>query len=128
MAWEFTETEICRLSHTEDHATVDITFDPRIALYSITMRQTAVAWPDAPSFQIRFDGPQPFTIATTDHLLSDDGKGLKVQNTGFGNVLDGIALNTTMTALTGGTAVSLSTQTATDPMQAFRACPTPATS
>ena len=121
-AWTFTETDICRLTYAEDAAAVEITFDPSENIYSITLTRPE-PWPAAPTFQLRFDGPIPLIIGTDQHELTDDGQSLSVRDTGFGNVLDGIQYNAMMTALIGDEAVTLSTMTAPDAVEAFRNCP-----
>lgn len=126
-AWEFEETTICRLTHTEQAASVDLTFDPAASRYSITLTRP-VPWPNAPIFQLRFDGPRPFAISTDRHTLSENGTRLTVTDTGFGNVLDGIQYNAQMTAIVGDETTSVSTMTAPEPMQAFRECPSAPTS
>lgn len=127
-AWTFTETDICRLTHAEDTASVEVTFDPAAGLYSITLTRTAGAWPSAPLFSLRFDGPRALAIGTDRQVLVDDGRSLTVTDTGFGNVLDGIEYNSRMTALIGDMAVGLSTETAAAAVQAFRDCPSAPTS
>lgn len=127
-AWTFTETDICRLTHAEDALAVDLSFDPAAGIYTITLTRPGMAWPDAPVFSLRFDGPRALQISTDRHVTGDEGRSLTVTDTGFGNVLDGIEFNTRMTALIGDQAISLSTDTAAPAMQAFRACPQPTTS
>ena len=122
-AWTFSETDICRVTHSAAEMKVDLTFDPATAVYTITVTRPAAKWADDQNFRLQFDGPRPLIIGTDRHTLSDDRRSVSVSDTGFGNVLDGIALNDSMTALAGGDAVSLSTSDAEAAITAFRACP-----
>jgi hypothetical protein len=54
--------------------------------------------------------------------LSDDGRTLTVTDGGFGNVLDGLALNGTATALAGDTVIPFDLAGARPAVEAFRAC------
>ena len=120
-AWDFTPGLPCRLSHDAAAAQVELTYDPTQPLYTITLRRTE-PWPDAPVFSLRFDGPDPLTISTTRHVLSDGGRALTVTDTGFGNVLDGLQFNRTATALIGGEEIAVPLDGAADPVAAFRLC------
>ncbi|MEL6640782.1 MAG: hypothetical protein AAFP98_05650 [Pseudomonadota bacterium] len=120
--WTFEETEVCTISYDDGATAVTVVFDPRSKLYAIKLSRAA-GWADAPVFQLRFDGGMPFTIGTDRHAVSDDRRTLSVTDTGFGNVLKGIAANTQMTALNGVQAISVSTEGAADPIAAFQGCP-----
>lgn len=120
-AWEFTPTPICTLTHTEDGADITLTYDHATALYAIAVT-TPGGWPNAPSFSVRFDGPQPNTISTTRHQTTGDT--LTVTDQGFGNVLDGLEFNASATAFTATSAVTVSLDGAAGPVQQFRACTT----
>jgi hypothetical protein len=74
------------------------------------------------SFGLRFDGPAAMTIGTGRHQLSNQGRTLTVTDSGFGNVLDGLALNRTATALAGDTQVPVDLTGARPAVDAFRAC------
>ena len=126
-AWTFVETEVCTLTHIEDTTEVTVVFDPAAKLYTITLT-TAAEWSNSPSFRLRFDGPNALTIGTDQHILSSDRRSLSVSDTGFRNVLEGIALNQQMTALNGDQAITVSTTDAADPVADFTACPSPRTS
>ena len=79
-----------------------MTYDPsQPEPYAISLTRPDDPWPATDSFGLRFDGPAALTIGTSRHQLSADGRTLTVSDTGFGNVLDGLALNGTATALAG---------------------------
>ncbi|MEP5081088.1 MAG: hypothetical protein ABJR46_06475 [Tateyamaria sp.] len=118
-AWEFTPTPICTLTHTEEAASVELTYDHSTALYSINVT-TPQGWPTAPAFSIRFDGPQPGLISTARHQIVGDT--ISVSDSGFGNVLDGLEINTSATAFTETTSVTVSLDGAAEPVARFRGC------
>ncbi len=62
------------------------------------------------------------TIGTGRHQLSADGKTLTVSDSGFDNVLDGLAYNGRATALAEGTEVPFDLTGARPAVEAFRAC------
>jgi len=62
------------------------------------------------------------TIGTDRHRLSPDGQTLTVTDTGFGNVLDGLAFNRMATALAAETAVPFDLTGARPAVEAVRAC------
>ena len=116
-AWEFSPTPICTLSHVEGGADVTVTYDAVSAFYAITVERPG-GWPDAPVFSIRFSGAP--TISTQRHQLK--GNALSVTDTGFGNVLGGLAGGGVATAFTDVAEVSFSLAGAAGPVDAFRAC------
>lgn len=120
-AWETTASGICTLSHDEDDASVQITYDPLKGDYALAIT-IAQPWPDGPIFAMRFDGPRRNTITTNRHALTNDGKTLTVTDKGFGNVLDGIEFNFIASALTGNQAIVLPLAGAAPAVQAFRVC------
>jgi hypothetical protein len=121
-AWEFTPLPVCTLSHQTDQARVIVTYDPRLPeAYAIAVTGPA-AWPDAPVFSMRFDGPRGLTISTDRQQLSDGGRTLSVTDTGFGNVLNGLEFNNTATALAGDISVPFPLAGAAPEVRAFRAC------
>ncbi|MEO0380653.1 MAG: hypothetical protein AAF252_10305 [Pseudomonadota bacterium] len=120
-AWEFTPTPICTLAHTEASAEVTVTYDHATGLYAIAVTSPQ-AWPASPTFSVRFDGAAPSTISTQRHQT--DGATLTVTDAGFGNVLDGLEFNTSATAFTQTSAVTVSLEGAAGPVQQFRACTT----
>lgn len=111
---------ICTLSHTADRLEIAVTYDPDSRIYAIRLTHPD-GWPAAAVFAIRFDGPAPLTISTDRHRI--EGQTLSVTDTGFGNVLNGIALNREATALLGDRAVPFDLTGAAEPVAAFRRCP-----
>ncbi|MFK7746480.1 MAG: hypothetical protein AB8B47_15610 [Roseobacter sp.] len=120
-AWEFTPGLPCLLTHTEAGAKIELTYDPTQPLYSVTVERTA-PWPGAPIFAMQFEGPSGLTISTDRHTIRRDGRAVRAADTGFGNVLNGLQFNDTVTAILGDTAVSFSLEGAAEPVAAFRLC------
>ena len=120
-AWEFTPGSPCLLEHDSGQAQILLTYDPAQPLYSVTVRR-AEPWPEAPTFGMRFDGPQGRVIGTDRHVLSADRRSLTVTDRGFGNVLDGLQFNHVTTAISGDVVVTFSLEGAAEPVAAFRAC------
>lgn len=120
-AWDFTPGLPCKLNHVSAQAEVELTYDPRVPLYAITVTRKD-PWPQADDFAIRFDGPQGRIIATDRHKLSEDGLSLTVTDRGFGNVLDGLQFNRSATAKSGDAEVTVGLDGASDAVEAFKAC------
>lgn len=121
-AWEFTPSPVCTLSHETAEAALEITYDPsRAEPYAIAIRGIS-PWPEGSVFAIRYEGGSALTIQTTRHQFSADRRTLTVTDRGFGNVLDGIGLNTTATAVLGGAEVVFPLDGAKAPLAAFRDC------
>ncbi|NJS40597.1 MAG: excinuclease ABC subunit B [Rhodobacteraceae bacterium] len=121
-AWDFTPIPVCTIAKDTPTLLVRVTFDPsRPEPYAISLTRPE-PWPLTDSFGLRFDGPQAMTIGTARHRVSNDGRILTVSDTGFGNVLDGLAQNTTATALAGGAEVPVDLTGAEPAVEAFRAC------
>ena len=122
-AWDFTPTPICTIAEDTADLSIRVTFDPsQPEPYAISLTQTTGHWPVTDTFGLRFDGPSALTIGTVRHKLSPDGRMLTVSDTGFGNVLSGLALNGTATALAGTTAIPFDLAGARPAVEAFRAC------
>jgi len=122
-AWEFFPGPVCRLIHTTPDTGVELTYDPAGPLYTLTVSRPGQPFPTAPIFGMRFDGPRGLTIATDRHENPDgDPTRLRVTDTGFGNVLDGLQFNRTATAVIGGQEIGFGLDGAADPVAAFRAC------
>ncbi len=123
-AWDVSVVgPVCRLSHATDEAEVTVRHDPRAALpYAITIRRTSSVWEDAETFLMRFDGPAHLTIATDRHQLSDKGARLEVADSGFGNVLAGLALNQMAVAMLGEQALIIPLFGAGEGVAAFQDC------
>lgn len=122
LAWDFTATPVCTILEDTADLSIRVTFDPTLAEpYAITLTRPT-PWPDSETFGLRFDGPAAMTIGTARHQLSADGKTLTVTDTGFDNVLDGLAYNATATALAGATEFPFNLDGARRAVEAFRAC------
>ncbi len=122
LAWDFTPTPICTLLEDTPDLSIRVTFDPtQPEPYAITLTRPD-PWPAADTFGLRFDGPTGMTIGTSRHQLSPDGRSLTVTDSGFGNVLDGLAFNGMATALAGDTKVPFDLTGAGPAVEAFRAC------
>jgi hypothetical protein len=122
MAWDFTPTPICTILNDTPDLSIRVTFDPtQPEPYAITLTRPE-PWPLTDAFGLRFDGPARLTIGTDRHQLSADGRTLSVTDTGFDNVLDGLAFNGTATALAGASEVPFDLTGARPAVEAFRAC------
>jgi hypothetical protein len=121
-AWDFTPTPVCTILNDTPDLSIRVTYDPsRPQPYAITLTRPD-PWPASDTFGLRFDGPAPLTIGTARHRLSADGRTLSVTDTGFGNVLDGLARNATATAVAGATEIPFDLAGARPAVEAFRAC------
>jgi hypothetical protein len=122
-AWDFTATPVCTLSHDTAELAIRVTFDPRQPEpYAIALTRPAEPWPATESFGLRFSGPMALAIGTSRHLLSQDARTVTVTDTGFGNVLDGLAYNATATAVAGETVLPFDLTDARPAIEAFKAC------
>ena len=121
-AWEATVGEICTLSHDTEAAQIFLTYDPSKPLYTLTITRKDTPWRPSEWFAMRFTGGREITISTQRHALSDNGQTLQVADSGFGNVLDGLALNTTARSFTAHQQVTLPLTGAAPEVQKFRDC------
>jgi hypothetical protein len=120
-AWEFTPGTPCLLSHDKGSARIELTFDPTVPIYSITISQAA-SLPETDVFAMRFDGPAGLTISTDRLARAASGTSVTVTDSGFGNVLNGLQFNQTATAILGETTIRFPLTGAAEPVAAFRAC------
>jgi hypothetical protein len=121
-AWDFSPSPVCTILNDTPTLSVRVTFDPsQPEPYAITLTRPD-PWPVTDTFGLRFSGPAAMTIGTGRHQLSNDGRTLTVSDTGFGNVLDGLAYNNTATALAGDTAIPFDLTDARPAVEAFKAC------
>lgn len=127
-AWDFAETNVCTVTHDASNVFVAVTFDPTTEIYELTLTLKNQTWGNGHAFRIVFDGQNPIVIGTDRQTLSEDQTQLRVSDRGFGNVLDGIQFNETMTASLEDQSIAISLTGAAGPMAAFRLCPTIATS
>jgi hypothetical protein len=122
-AWDFTPTPVCTIAEDTADLSIRVTYDPSLPeAYAISLTRPNDPWPVADSFGLRFDGPAALSIGTGRHQLSAEGRTLTVSDTGFGNVLDGLAFNRTATALAGATQIPFDLTGARPAVEAFRAC------
>ena len=121
-AWEATVGEVCTLSHDTEAAQVFLTYDPAKPLYTLAITRKDTPWRPSEWFAMRFTGGQEITISTQRHALSDNNQTVNVADSGFGNVLDGLALNATAFAFTESQQVTLPLQGAAPEVQKFRDC------
>ena len=120
-AWEFTPGIPCLLTHETADVSVELTYDPGVPRYTISLSRPQGFAPAA-VFSITFIGPFPLGISTDRHQLSADGSTLTVEDRGFGNVLNGLQFNHTAVATLGTTRIEISLQDAAGPVAAFRDC------
>lgn len=119
MAWEFSPSPICTLSHTQPDIAVEVTYDPGTQDYNITLSRPGVAWPTSPVFAIAF-APNGPTISTTRQVVA--GSSLSVTDKGFGNVLNGLQYNSVAIASVGPVQVAFDLSDAAPEVEAFRNC------
>ena len=120
-AWTFTPGLICRLTHETQDARIELTYDPAIPLYSVTVTAPQPL-AEEPVFSMRFIGPRGGMISTPRHTFNADGTAVTAEDSGFGNVLDGLQFNDTAEAVLGSTTLTFPLQGAAEPVAAFRAC------
>ena len=121
-AWDFTPTPICTIRNDTPTLSVRVTYDPgQPQPYAISLTRPD-PWPITETFGLRFEGPMAMSIGTSRHQLSPDGRTVTVTDTGFGNVLDGLALNGFAAAMAGDTLVPFDLTGARPAVEAFRAC------
>lgn len=126
-AWEFSPSPICTLTHSGADVEVVVTYDANLPEYTITLT-TPAPWPQADQFGLSFIGPRALSIGTGQHELSEDGQSLRVADSGFGNVLDGLQFNQTAIGTSGDKQVSVDLTDAAPAVAAFRQCPAVVTS
>ena len=126
-AWAFSPLPICTMTRADADAEVVVTQDAAQGEYAISVTLAGRTWPEAPVFSIAFVGTAPLTISTARHVRSTDGRTITVRDTGFGNVLDGMAGNEAAVATAGAVSVLVPLDGAAAAVEAFRACPAAAT-
>jgi len=126
-AWEFSPSPICTLTHSEQDIDLVLTFDPSIPEYAITVTRQ-MGWPDGPFYVLGFDGPRPARLTSDRHTLSADRKSVTVRDSGFGNVLDGLANNVIAISSLGGQSATFDLSGAAPAVASFRDCPAPLSS
>ncbi|MEO0915779.1 MAG: hypothetical protein AAFY31_02180 [Pseudomonadota bacterium] len=120
-AWEATrDGPVCFLTHETEDAEIVVSHDITKAVpYAIELTRVE-GWQAGPFFAIRFDGLGPLTITTDRHTVTD--KTLTVTDTGFGNVLNGIAQNFVALATSGATAMVIPLEGAAPEVEKFKDC------
>lgn len=119
-AWEFSPAPLCTLSHKSREAQIEITHDPGIPIYQMTLSLLAEPWAGSETFGIAFRGGRSLTIGTGRHRIDD--RTLTVADAGFGNVLDGLEFNQTATAFTSSQSLQISLAGAAPEVRRFRSC------
>ncbi len=122
-AWEFSPAPICTLTETTAEGTLTITYDASLPEYTITITLPDATWPAAPGFAMGFAGDRPISIQTDRHMRSADGRSLRVKDTGFGNVLNGLEFNMRAYATSGDTTVGFTLTDIGPAIRDFRNCP-----
>jgi hypothetical protein len=120
-AWEYTPGTPCLLRHETATAVIELTHDVGAPLYSLIVKSTA-AFDRMPHFGIRFHGSRPLQNSTDRHVFSADRRLLKVVDSGFSNVLNGLQFNQSAILNFGTSSVEVSLENAAAPVAAFRAC------
>lgn len=120
-AWEFFPGTPCRLTHETSEVSVELTYDPTVPVYSISLTQP-IAFAPAHIFSMQFQGRAPIGISTGQHQISNAGRTLTVVDSGFGNVLNGLQFNDRVTATLDDQNITIPLTGAYDPVAAFREC------
>lgn len=124
-AWDFTDDPVCTIWHDTGSAEMRVTYDPRQAEpYAITVTLADTSWPNAPVYAIQFRGMMSYAITTNRHRLSEDGRSVVASDTGFGNVLGGLANGLFATPMLGSQTVDVPLVGAAEAVAAFEACAT----
>ncbi|MEO1457704.1 MAG: excinuclease ABC subunit B [Pseudomonadota bacterium] len=119
-AWEFSPSPLCTLSHQSDRTHLEITYDPGIPEYRMSLDLLAGQWTSSKTFGMTFRGGRTHTIRTDRHEI--DEKTLMVSDTGFGNVLDGLEFNAIAIAFTTSQSELVSLASAAPAVRKFRRC------
>lgn len=123
--WEFMARPVCTIFHATESAQMQVTYDPSQALpYTITVTLMDGAWGAASPYAIAFSGTG-FTITTDRHKLGEDGRSVAASDTGFGNVLRGLAGGGSARAMLGARSVEVPLQDAAAAVARFRECARP---
>lgn len=127
-AWEFSPIPVCTVMHVTDQAEIAVTFDPRLDVpYALSITRKT-PWSPAEIFAMEFLGVNALAISTSRHSLSEDRMTLRVEDQGFGNVLNGLQFNQTARAHLGTSVETFPLADAAPKIEAFRRCPETLTS
>lgn len=120
-AWEASRVgPVCYLTHQTEEGEVTVSHDATEAVpYAIDLVRNE-GWRAGPVFSIRFDGFGARTISTDRHSVTENT--LTVTDTGFGNVLDGLAENFVALAATGDTSLVIPLDGAAPEVEKFKSC------
>jgi len=120
LAWEYTPIPVCTVSHETEQGRLELTYDPANGEpYAIAVTRPG-AWSGARIFGLRFEGANALTITTDRQGI--DGNTLTVRDQGFGNVLNGLEFNSTVTAFQGDATITFSLNGAAPQITRFRDC------
>ncbi|MEM7529658.1 MAG: excinuclease ABC subunit B [Pseudomonadota bacterium] len=119
-AWEFSSSPLCTLAHQSERTRLEITYDPAVPEYRLTVDLLTEQWTSSETFGMSFRGGRDITIGTDRHEINDSA--LTVSDTGFGNVLDGLEFNATATAFTASQSAQVSLAGAAPAVRKFRRC------
>lgn len=119
-AWEFSPVPVCTVSTETPQGAIELTYDPANAEpYAIAITRSD-GWNETRIFGLRFDGANGLTITTDRQRI--DGSTLTVRDKGFGNVLNGLEFNTSVTAFLGEATIAFSLDGAAPEIARFRDC------
>lgn len=128
-SWDFTSEPVCTIWHTTETAEMRVSYDPRLGKpYAIRVTVFEGTWPLASPYSIRFVGPMDFRIATDRHRLSDESTAVIAEDTGFGNVLNGLATGLFAVPMLGDRTVTVPLDGAAEAVERFRSCAIPGVS
>ena len=108
------------LTHETAEVAIELTYDPTVPLYSISLTQPRGFAPSS-VFAMQFNGPMPLGISTDQHQLRNRGRTLTVIYSGFSNILNGLQFNDIVTATLGMQRIEIPLLNATIQFAAFRA-------
>ena len=119
-SWEFSPSTLCTLSHQSERTRLEITYDPAIPEYRLTLHLLTGQWARSETFGMSFRGGRQLPIGTARHETNDSA--LTVSDTGFGTVLAGLEFNATATAFTNSQSEQVSLAGAAPAVRKFRRC------
>lgn len=121
LAWEFTSGAPCVLMHETANITVELTYDPTVSVYSFSLTQKH-SFLSAQVFSLQFSGGMPLAISTDRHRIINMKRTVNVTDSGFGNVLNGLQFNHTLTATLGQQSIEIPLANSASKVAAFRDC------
>ena len=119
-AWEYSPSPVCTVAHESEIGAIELTYDAaQPEPYAIAVTRPE-GWSTETIFGLQFEGPYPQTITTNRQVI--DGSTLTVRDQGFGNVLNGLQFNETVSAFLGGAILDFSLEAAAPEIERFRDC------